>query len=347
MPKWIFVCLFTLLAVEACAQGRRGRKSEPVDLQHFTYELVKFDADNVSDGDGEFGLYLPKGYDPEGEKVYPWILWLHGMNENASRFHDGGGAKALDSMRGEGKIPELIFVVLLVPRRTIYANGEALGDVEDYVLKDVISHVRGKCRISDARNESAIMGVSMGGMGAMRIALKDPKRFGSVAVHSAAAFPPDPTALEGRAAKRVQQSIQWLGLGDLLGDPIDPEKWAKYIPAAIASKMEPADLHELRIFFDAGTEDRYGFAPPNEEFHTLLDDRELTHTFRLVEGGGHSWGSGSMLERLAESLRFVAVPMTPKADSEESRPTDAEESRDQAVEGDAVKAEAGKANGGS
>src|SRR5690606_911736 len=30
------------------------------------------------------------------------------------------------------------------------------------------------------------------------------------------------------------------------------------------------------------------------------------HSFDLVEGGGHSWGSGSMPERLAASLTFVA-----------------------------------------
>lgn len=315
MRNWILTLLFAFLAVDACAQGRGGRKSEPVDLQHFTYELVEFEAKNLQDHEGEFGLYLPKGYDPDGDQIYPWILWLHGMNENASRFHDGGGAKALDAMRGEGKIPELILIAPSAPRRTIYANGEALGDIEEYVLKDVIGCVRTKFRISSERDESAIMGVSMGGMGALRIALKEPTRFGTVAVHSAAAFPPDPTALEGRSAQRVQQSIEWLGLGDLLGDPIDPEKWAKYIPTAIVSKMNPEDLCDLRIFFDAGTDDRYGFAPPNEEMHQLLETRKIPNTFRLVEGGGHSWGSGSMLERLAESLAFVAARMDPKVDA--------------------------------
>ncbi|MFG0320505.1 MAG: alpha/beta hydrolase [Planctomycetota bacterium JB042] len=317
-----------LLADDALGQrGRRGRHQEPVELKHFTYEKVTFDAPSLDGDEGGFGIFLPVGYDEDAETPYPWVLWLHGMFEDGDRFHAGGGAKALDALRGEGRIPALVLVTPTAPRRTIYANGEAEGDIEDYVLKDVTAYVEEHYRVAEDRAGRALMGVSMGGMGALRIAFKNPRRYATVAVHSAAALPPDPTVLEGRSAERVRRSIEWLGLGELLGDPIDPEKWALYIPSAIVEDLSPEDLHGLRIFFDAGTEDRYGFGPPNAQLHERLDERGIDHSFRLVEGGGHSWGSGSMPERLERSLEFVAAGFAPEEDGEDRDGADGETER--------------------
>jgi enterochelin esterase-like enzyme len=302
---------------EASAQrGRSSRSSKPVELEHFEYQRVTFDAPSLESLGGEAGVYLPKGYNSEeaSERTYPWILWLHGMNEDADRFYYEGGAAILDQLRGEGKVPELILVAPSAPRRTIYANGEQDGDVEDYVLENVLPYVEDEYRVSSDRQLFALMGVSMGGMGALRMALKDPDRFGTVAVHSAAACPADPGKMEGRAGERVRRTIQWLGLGDLLGDPIDPQKWAQYIPAAMMESIETEDLADLRIYFDAGSADRYGFGPPNQDFHELLKKRGVEHSFTLVKDGGHSWGSGSLQKQLVTSLQFVAAGFAgPKA----------------------------------
>jgi len=306
-----------LLASTAVPQGQRGRRAfEPVELKHFTYKLEKFEAPSLEDGQGEYGVYLPAGYD-ESEAVYPLILWLHGMNEDASRFHDGGGAKVLEQLRADDQIPELILVAPSAPRRTIYADGEAAGNVEKYILEDLMTHLERTYRISKKRRQRALMGVSMGGLGALRIALHEPMRFGTVAVHSAAAFPPDPSELSAEARERVQRTIQWMGLGELLGNPIDAEKWARYIPAAMAKTLKPEDLHALRIYFDAGTADRYGFGPPNEELHRLLEARGIEHEFTLVEGGGHSWGSGTLQTRLVHSLKFaMRAPAKPPPETQ-------------------------------
>ena len=300
------VLAIALLPVDADGQGRRGRKHEPVDLKHFTYEVKEFEAPSMGGALGEIGVYVPASVADDDETVLPWVLWLHGINEDASRFHDGGGANAIDRLLGDGAIPPMIVVAPTAPRRTIYANGEHAGDIEDYILKDVVSYVEEHYPVSKERDQRALMGVSMGGMASLRIALNTPELFGTVAVHSAAAFPVDPTVLTGRTAERVHRSIQWLGLSELLGDPIDPEKWKRFIPSGIASELSPEDLKGLRIYVDAGTDDRYGFGPPNEQFHELLVDRGIEHEFTLVEGGGHSWGSGTIQKQLVHSFGFVA-----------------------------------------
>lgn len=305
MRSFLLVLLGSLIVTPDLDAQRRRRAHVPPDLKHYDYRLESFEAESLPDSDGEFGIYLPKGYD-ENEAEYPWILWLHGMNEDASRFHDGGGASVLDRLRGEAAIPEVILVAPTAPRRTIYADGESEGDVEKYILTDLMGHLEKHYRLSTLARRRALMGVSMGGMGALRIALSDPGRFSTVAVHSAAAFPPDPTALSDRSGQRIQRTIQGLGLSQLLGDPVRPEQWARFIPSAMASQLDPADLKSLRIYFDAGTDDRYGFGPPNQEFHEILEKRKIPHSFTMVDGGGHSWGSGTLQERLAHSLKFVA-----------------------------------------
>ncbi|MFH0947142.1 MAG: alpha/beta hydrolase-fold protein [Planctomycetota bacterium] len=314
---FLIVAALSALSPSCLAQHER-RALEPVELKHFTYELETFEAPSLKQGNGEFGIYLPEGYG-QGEQRYPLVLWLHGMNEDASRFKSGGGARVLDQMRGEGKIPPLILVAPSAPRRTIYADGEGAGDVETFILRDLMTHIEKKYRISKQRGDRAIMGVSMGGMGALRIVLGDPSRFGAVAVHSAAAFPADISDLSGESGERIERTLQWLGITELLGDPLDPEKWARYIPSAMIGKLKREDLKGLRIYFDAGTEDRYGFGPPNEEFHRLLEEREIPHSFTLVEGGGHSWGSGTIQHRLEFSLKFVAEGFSAKAGDSDAK----------------------------
>ena len=84
---------------------------------------------------------------------------------------------------------------------------------------------------------------------------------------------------------------------------------------AILDNIKPRDLKGLRIYFDAGTEDRYGFGPPNRDLHERMKELGFDHTFEMVEGGGHAWGSPSMEERLVKSLRFVSAAFAKNAKS--------------------------------
>ncbi len=89
----------------------------------------------------------------------------------------------------------------------------------------------------------------------------------------------------------------------MLGNPIDPEKYRALNPISLARKA--SDLKGLRIYFDAGTNDRYGFGPSNQQFDEILKELEIAHTFHLIEGGEHSWGGGTVQKALVDSLTFV------------------------------------------
>ena len=296
---------------------RRDRDPASVVLEHVTYQRVTFETQNVPSKSANYGVYLPPGYDDpaNADRKYPWVVWLHGMSEDDRDFHFGG-AKVLDEQVGSGKLPPLVFVAASAPSRTLYANGETEGNIRDLVTKDLVSDVQTRFRVATTRDQRALMGVSLGGMAALRFAFTDPQLFGSVATHSAAVFPEKLDELDQNYVETVDRFGDRLGWYGVLGKPIDPEKFAAINPTSIARKL--GDLHGLRIYFDAGTADRYGFGPANESLHAVLDEKKVAHTFRLIEGGEHSWGGGTVQKSLVDSLQFVAAGFPKAAPGEKS-----------------------------
>jgi S-formylglutathione hydrolase len=280
-------------------RGKRGR--DPGELQNFTFEDEKFQSKSVNRRMA-YGIYLPTGYDDKAneDKKWPMIIWLHGMWEDHQRFHRRGGAPVLDQAVTDGKLPPCIFVTANGGSSSMYVNRED-EKWEDLISKDLLKHVSENYRVSSDRDQRAIMGVSMGGMGALRIAFTKPELFGAVGAHSAAVFAEDPADLPPNLKKYATR----LGLDAVFGNPIQKAPWEKANPVCIANRVASEKLNTLRIYFDAGSADRYGFAVGNELLHKTLDKRKVEHTFRLISGGGHSWGNRFQHETLPHSFAFV------------------------------------------
>ncbi len=312
----LFAVLTLPLTVLPAQQGGgrfgRGDGAAP-KLANFTFEEGILKSDKVKTGDAGYGIYLPKGYADEANKdtKYPVVIWLHGFG-GQGEWQGGGGAEVLDKLRGEGKVPPLLMVVFRPGSRTTYMNGEPGGDVEDIIVTDLVQQLEAKYRIQAERGQRALMGVSMGGLGAMKIAMHHPEVFGTVAVHSAAILPPDPADLPERYRGMVQRQLERGGLDKVFGNPIDKTKWAEQMPLGIVSMKKAEDFKGLHIYFDAGTEDGYGFCPTNELLDKAMTDKGMQHLFRKVEGGGHAWSSPSMKECLAVSLQFVGAAFAGK-----------------------------------
>lgn len=309
MRNWFPFALSTVLAVSLLpAQqgnrdggGRRPRGGSDVEMKNLTFQEKSFHSEAI-DADSQYGVFLPKGYDaPENKDVqYPLVIWLHGMFEDHLRFHDRGGAAVLDQVVGDGKLPPCVFVTPNGGRTSLYVNRKD-ARWEDLITKDLIAHLEKTYRISKARDQRAITGVSMGGMAALRIAFSQPELFGAVAAHSAAVFGEDPEQLPDRMKGFAKQ----LGLDEVFGDPIQKEPWQKANPLCLALKLDKQSLHGLRIYFDAGTKDRYHFDEGNKLLHEALDKQGIEHTWRLIDGGGHSWGANFEDQTLPHSFAMI------------------------------------------
>jgi S-formylglutathione hydrolase FrmB len=135
----------------------------------------------------------------------------------------------------------------------------------------------------------------MGGYGALRLAFRRPGLFGSVATHSAAivaALPAVETGSNARGRLRL--------FAEVFGSPVDRGFWDRNNPLAIA---RTAALSGLKIYFDCGSQDDYGFDSGAQALHNLLVSRRFTHEFHLYPGG-HSWLY--FAEHLPASLAFAS-----------------------------------------
>jgi S-formylglutathione hydrolase FrmB len=306
------ICFSIPLALALAVPGQeqdldRERGSAP-ELRHGTFKEVTF-ASAALERDSTYGVFLPEGYDADEnkERRYPLIIWLHGMWEDHQRFFTRGGAPVLDRMIGEGSVPELILITANGGRSSFYMNGKTGGAYEDLVTHDLLREIEANYRVRPEPALRALVGVSMGGYGALKIALKKPNLFGAVAAHSAAILPRKHEDLD----RQFPWLQQWGGgqrvLGSIFGKPIDEARWASENVLTIADNLDPESISGLKIYFDCGSADRLGLDAPNAELHDVLARKNVPHHWELIDGGGHGWRSGYNQEAVERSLKFLAA----------------------------------------
>lgn len=129
-------------------------------------------------GEGSFYAYLPAGY-TGGAQRYPVLYLLHGRQGHAEAFLEIGIQQTLDGLIGERAIPPMI--VVMIQDRPTLDNWRDLGEHRDatYVV-EVQELVDRMFRTIPTRSARAIAGDSMGGFGAMNVALANPLRFSVV-----------------------------------------------------------------------------------------------------------------------------------------------------------------------
>jgi enterochelin esterase-like enzyme len=187
-------------------------------------------------------------------------------------------------------------------RTSFFMNGKFTLKFEDMVVKDLVGYVEKTYRVKKGREHRALLGQSAGGGAALRIGLIYPRVFGVIATHSAAILP--------KKSKNLFKEFPWLKgrrsalVVTMYGDPINQKLWKKSNPLWLAEKLEPEDLHGLKIYFDCGTRDRYGFHAPNVLFHKILKKQGIKHSWRSVDGGRH--GNDYNADQLPHSLGFIA-----------------------------------------
>lgn len=234
--------------------------------------------------DLKFAIQLPPSYKTDTKRRYPVLYFLHGMFGNEGEFQRRGVAAAVAKMREEGKIGEFI-IVAPAGENSFYLNSKNGVRYEDAIIKDLIPYIEKTYRAMATNAGRAIQGISMGGWGALLLAFKHPEMFSSVTTHSAALLAelPQPTGTDRRS-----QFVSRL-VGNIFGEPPDEAFFRTVNPLFIADSNAAAIKKSgLKIYFDCGEQDRYGFQQPNKAFDEQLTKAGIPHEFHLFPGN-HGW----------------------------------------------------------
>ncbi|WP_276391465.1 alpha/beta hydrolase [Eudoraea chungangensis] len=125
-------------------------------------------------------VYLPPNYDKTTDR-YPVIYFLHGFTADHTLLESM--TEILDYAITANKIRPFIMVVpdqKTTYDGSFYSNSELFGNWEDFTTFDLVSYIDKNYRTIPNKESRGITGHSMGGYGALKIAMHHPDIFSTV-----------------------------------------------------------------------------------------------------------------------------------------------------------------------
>jgi S-formylglutathione hydrolase FrmB len=270
-------------------------------------ECVSFPS-KILDRAVPYCVLLPPSYDSEKTRRYPILYLLHGLGDNEQMLVHSGGMNLVEDLWEQHELGEFLIVTPAGGVSFYINSNDGKRRYEDFFLQEFMPGVEKRYRAQSGRGERGIAGISMGGYGALHIAFRHPGLFAVVGAHSAALIEKMPNISEQNSRQLNRLRV----LGDAFGSPFDPAFWNQNDPITIA---RTANLAGLKIYFDCGSEDDYGFDTGAEALDKLLTSRHIPHEFHLYSGG-HNWiyfaeHLPALLEFEFHAFEFAAARKSP------------------------------------
>jgi enterochelin esterase family protein len=212
-------------------------------------------------------VYLPPAYDPNGPRL-PTLYLLHGTPGTPDSLFALGVGDRLDSLIDAGGAPAMIVVAPSGGERpdsdtewddAVSNAGARWGT---FVTRDLVRAIDADYRTRPTRAARAIAGISMGGYGAINLALGHTGTF-AIASSWSGYFVSNTPQVDG-----PHGSSTWRARSPLL---------------AVAGRAPALRRQPVATSFYSGRADR--FFGENVSFNRALSQLGLPHRFRAVSGG--------------------------------------------------------------
>jgi len=324
-----------VLSAGVAALGQSG-------LATGTVEVIQVDSQALAGnliGDSpvrDVSVYLPPGYDPEGDRRYPVLYLLHGYTDSEARWFGRDGdhwihlPTVLDrSFADLGATP----MIVVMPNAfnafegSFYTASVTTGDWETFVAEELVAAIDGRYLTRPSRASRGLAGHSMGGYGAVRLAMKRPDVFSSVYALSACCLTPlgaEGGSAEAEAITTLDEiAASGFGVKAALGTAAafapNPDNPPFYLDLPTADGEPRSDvvarlaanapvvmvpqyvfaLRRLTAFaLDVGTSD--SLLADNEELDHALSLYDVPHSFETYDG--------DHLNRIGERIETEVLP---------------------------------------
>lgn len=272
--------------------------------------------------DRDVTIYLPPGYDANRNHRYPVVYLLHGYLLT-DQYWTGAGVSgpgvnmpgadlpaAMDNLIARGVAKPMIVAMpnaYSVYAGSMYSSSVTTGDWETYIAEDLVAYMDTHYRTIPERLSRGLAGHSMGGYGAIRIAMKRPDVFSSLYIMSACCLinnplpAPPPNSKQNNTtsgAGPLQINSAWSAAfspnpknppnyfdeptKDGQAQPLVIAKWHAASPLAMIDQYVVNLRKYHAIMADVGLQD--GLAGQNKQLDQMMTDFGITHAFETYEG---------------------------------------------------------------
>ena len=198
------------------------------------------------------------------------LYLLHGLS-------DDGGAWVRHSMIETIARDYGLVVIMPSVGRSFYTDQRDGQHFYTYLTDELPAYLEALFGLNPSRENTLVAGNSMGGYGALKLALNFPQRFGAAASLSGVTsleflrlYPDDP--------RNAKFAYLFGDLDQLHGSQHDPMTW---LQGAAQSKFD-----RPKLYIACGKQD--DLFPLNQIFHAACTEMNIGHSY-IVEDGKHDW----------------------------------------------------------
>ena len=226
-------------------------------------------------------LRAPAGGDTSPEEI-PVVFFLHGMGDDPRSLDRFGLSEPLLEKMRAGVLPRAHIVMPQGDRGFWWNWYDGSRRYEDHVMDEVIPAAEELLGVTPDPSRRHLMGVSMGGSGAIHMGLRHPSSFASVSVFSG-------MIMNQEIAQRFMNESflrHFVDFEQIFGGFSDPAYNLANDPYLITEARAP-NLGQ-RLFIAAGDDEEEAIMDTTLLFHEHLERLEVEHRYVVYEGG-HGW----------------------------------------------------------
>ncbi len=267
MKKLNLIFSFLIFSVATFAQN-----GKVIESLIFESKLVDYPV--------EYSIYLPPDYGTS-QRHYPVLYLLHGYSDDETGWIQFGEVNRIaDKGIADGDFPPCI-IVMPDGKVSWYVNSADGSDPwEDMFIDEFIPFIEREFRIRPQKEFRAISGLSMGGNGALLLAMHHPDLFSNCVAMSAGTFTDEEIMANGQYdhyfkniyGKKPQNGVS--------------EHWKANSPLHLLDSVEKDKLKSVRWYIDCGDDDF--LYKGNSALHVKMRNLGIPHEYR-VRNGGHEW----------------------------------------------------------